>query len=274
MKVEKANGELESFKLSKLSHSLRRAGASPKEVKRICGIIEKELYNGIKTSTIYRRAFRLLRESEEPFAARYSLRRALFSLGPTGFPFEDFLARLLEAEGYHTQTRQTLTGRCATHEVDVVAHKGKMCVLVEAKFHGRPGVKSDLQVLLYSYARFLDLKDTKLHKSAACNTKESVIATNTKFTRSAVAYAECVGLTLLSWNYPKENSLQERVERVRLFPITVLTSLSKGQKQELLVRGVILCRELVDKRNILRSIGVSSRKVELVIKEANRLCSQ
>lgn len=56
------------------------------------------------TQEIYRHAFSLLRQHQTPAAARYSLRRALFGLGPTGFPFEVFLGRLFESDGYTVKT--------------------------------------------------------------------------------------------------------------------------------------------------------------------------
>ena len=44
-------------------------------------------------------------------------------LGPTGYPFEDFIAKLLQADGYETKVRQILKGECITHEIDVIAEK-------------------------------------------------------------------------------------------------------------------------------------------------------
>ena len=95
--ITKADGSTEYFKVEKLRRSLRRAGAAPNEVNVIVAQITKELYDGIKTQEIYRHAFTLLRASELPAATRYSLRRALFGLGPSGFPFETIkLSRLFK----------------------------------------------------------------------------------------------------------------------------------------------------------------------------------
>ena len=110
LQIAKADGSFEYFKVEKLRRSLRRSGATPDEVQMIVSKIETELYEGMKTQEIYRHAFNLLRQQKLPIAARYSLRRALFSLGPTGFPFELFLARLFTAEGYQTQTGIIIEG--------------------------------------------------------------------------------------------------------------------------------------------------------------------
>ncbi|MCA9357357.1 ATPase, partial [Candidatus Kaiserbacteria bacterium] len=102
IKITKADGSTEIFKVEKLRRSLRRAGADPEEVSRIITQVDKDLYDGIQTQEIYRNAFSLLRNSRPTAAARYSLRRALFNLGPSGFPFEKFLARLFNTDGYET----------------------------------------------------------------------------------------------------------------------------------------------------------------------------
>ena len=84
--VTKADGTQEPFKVGKLKGSLRRAGATKDEIVDITSKIEDILHEGIATQEIYRIAFELLRNSEPPIAARYSLRPAPFGPGPTGFP--------------------------------------------------------------------------------------------------------------------------------------------------------------------------------------------
>jgi hypothetical protein len=273
MLITKADGTKESFKPAKLQGSLKRAGASSAEAARITDTIEKTLYDGIRTQVIYREAFELLRKSTEPTAAKYSLRRALFGLGPTGFPFEDFLTRLFEHEGYTTKTRSMIKGKCAIHEVDISAHKKDDSFVAEAKFHIRQGVKSDLQDAMYSYARYLDLQSHPSCAADKCGIKDLYLVTNTKFTSAAVTYAECVGLKLLSWNYPRHSSLQQRIENAGLYPITVLSKLSNAQKRSLLEQGTIICADLIQKPEILRSTGISEAKLQAVISEARQLCS-
>lgn len=272
MQILKADGTYEPFRPEKLKRSLRKAGAVKEEIDAIVHEIELILHDGMRTQEIYRHAFTLLRETELPAAARYSLRRALFNLGPTGFPFEDFLARLFEAEGYATKTRVTLQGKCAEHELDIAAYKQDHSFLVEAKFHSRPGVKSDLQVALYSYARFVDLIGTNSCTEDTCGVTELWVVTNTKFTSTAEKYAECCGLNLLSWDYPRKGNLHDRIRDVHLYPVTVLQSLTSAQKQSLIKRGVIVCRDLVAKPHMLRHAHLSARKTEAVLSEARQLC--
>jgi hypothetical protein len=271
--VTKADGTREAFKVSKLRSSLSRAGATKAEVIDIISRIQGILHDGIATQEIYRIAFELLRNSEKPIAARYSLRRALFGLGPTGFPFEDFLAKLFQVEGYETKTRVTLVGNCVPHELDVAAYNPDHSFVAEAKFHSRPGVKSDLQVIMYSYARLMDLKEVKICHADTCGVSELLVVTNTKFTSTAEDYAKCVGVSLLSWDYPKHENLHDRIQKAKLYPITVLQGISQTQKRALIDRGIIVCRDLLERPKTLRHLHISQKRTEAVLAEAKSICS-
>lgn len=271
--VRKADGTTEPFVEEKLRRSLRRSGASHDEIQDVVTRINGMLHDGIKTQEIYSKAFEYLRQVERPSAARYSLRRALFGLGPTGFPFEDFLARLFETEGYKTSTRLTIMGKCVEHEIDVAAYKEDTSFVTEAKFHSRPGVKSDLQVVMYCYARKLDLEGQRSCAGDQCGINKFLVVTNTKFTHTAESYAECVGMELLSWDYPKNNNLHDRIQRASVYPITVLGELSMAQKRALIQRGVIICRDLLEKPHLLRHAHLSTKKTEAVLSEARQLCT-
>lgn len=271
-KITKADGSVEFFKVEKLRRSLRRAGASADEINAIVSEVNQSLYDGVQTQEIYRHAFALLRNSRPPAAARYSLRRALFNLGPTGFPFERFLARLFEKEGYITKTGINLQGKCAPHEIDLAAYKDAHSFVGEAKFHSRPGVKSDLQVAMYSYARFLDLKSVRICNDDICGINEFWLITNTKFTTTAENYGSCVGLKMLSWDYPKRNNLHDRIQKAKVYPITVLQNLSASQAETLIARDIILCKDLVEHEPILRHLHLPKRKHEALMHEAHLLC--
>lgn len=272
--VIKADGSAEPFDVEKLQRSLRRAGASKTEISDIVGQIEAVIHDGMHTQEIYRHAFELLRQSEAPISARYAMRRALFGLGPTGFPFEDFLARIFASEGYTTKTRIHLQGKCAEHELDVAAYKDSHSFVAEAKFHSRPGMKSDLQVALYSYARLVDLAGVRICKADSCGIKELLLVTNTKFTSAAEKYAACSGVSLLSWEYPSGNNLHDRIQRSGIYPVTVLQSLTQSQKQALIARGIITTSDIVGSPSVLKHLHLNARRAEVVTKEAERLSKQ
>jgi hypothetical protein len=270
--VTKADGTTEYFKVEKLRRSLRRSGATPREVNEIVAHVVASFRDGMYTQEIYREAFAELRQHQAPAAARYSLRRALFGLGPTGFPFELFLSKLFATDGHQTKTGIIMPGKCADHEIDVAAYKADHSFVGEAKFHARPGIKSDLQVAMYSYARLLDLRDTKICTEDICGVKEFWLITNTKFTSAAERYAECVGVKLLSWDYPKGNTLHDRIERAGIYPITVMQSLSPAQIETLISRNIILCSDIVSQPHILRHLHLSTKKLEAVVQEAMEIC--
>ncbi len=272
--VTKADGTTEYFKVEKLRRSLRRAGATPSEVNDIVAQVSLTIRDKMQTQEIYREAFALLREQQAPAAARYSLRRALFGLGPTGFPFEIFLSRLFELDGYKTQTGIMISGKCAEHEIDVAAYKADHSFVAEAKFHSRPGVKSDLQVAMYSYARLLDLKEAKVCTEDICGIKEFWLITNTKFTSAAQRYAQCVGVKLLSWDFPKHNNLHDRIERAGIYPITVLQSINTSQIEALIARNVVICSDIIAHPHILRHLHLSVKKQEALLAEVTAICQR
>jgi len=271
MYITKADGTTEQFQAVKLISSLKKAGATRHEIQSIVQQIESSLTDGISTQNIYQRAFTLLRESNDPVAAKYSLRRAVIGLGPTGFPFEDYLGRLFEAQGYKTKRRLILKGKCTTHEIDLAAYSPTHSFVAEAKFHARPGMKSDIQVALYSYARYLDLQSQRICKGDSCGIISLYVITNTKFTTAAIKYAACAGITLIDWDYPRGNSLQDMIEKYKVYPLTVLTSISSNQKQTLLKNGVITCSEIVKNPQSLAILGLSSQKIDAVLKESAML---
>jgi hypothetical protein len=271
IKITKADGTIEFFKLEKLRRSLRKSGAQPDEVNHVIAELTPTLRDGISTQEIYRNAFHLLHNNDSPVAVRYSLRRALFNLGPTGFPFEKFLGRLFALDGYTTTTGSMIQGKCVEHEIDIAAYKEDHSFVGEAKFHARPGIKSDLQVAMYSYARLMDLREKKICQEDICGIKEFWLITNTKFTSTARDYGNCVGLKLLSWDYPRKNNLHDRIQRAGVYPITVLQSLSAKQAKILIEREIILCSDLVSKPHILKILHLPKRKYESILNEARAL---
>lgn len=212
MEIVKANGERETFVPEKLEASLLRAGASPEEVKGVVDHIVATLRDGMTTKELYEHAFRYLAEWKKPVAKRYSLRRALMEMGPTGFPFEDLVAEILKEKGFETLTRQTVLGGCVPHEVDVVAWNKKKLIMVEAKFHNELGTKSDLKTALYIKARFDDLKDNVYdYGGEDRKLTEGWLVTNTKFSSTAIHYGICQNLVMIGWNYPEKGNLEDLI---------------------------------------------------------------
>lgn len=268
--ITKADGEQEPFDPRKLDASLQRAGANEEARQYIRKRVERELVDGMRTEDIYDHAFDYLRQEAAPaVAARYSIKRAVFALGPSGFPFEQFLAEVLKARGWKTRTGVAMTGRCAPHEVDVVAEKGARRVGIEAKFHNVAGGKTDIKDALYVKARFDDLAKAP---EASARVNEGWLVTNTRFTRNAIRYAQCSNLTLIGWDYPHNRGLLEMIESARVHPLTALTTLTDGEKRRLMDNKIVLCKD-VQTGHLLEEYGVKPGRIPQVIEEARYLCS-
>ena len=267
--VTKADGEQERFDPAKLEHSLELAGASSTTRARILAHVLKHLTPGVQTEEIYQHAYDILQKEEHtPVAARYSVKRAVFALGPSGFPFEQFFAAILRAHGWHATTGVALNGRCAPHEVDVLAEKNKKRIGVEAKFHNEPGGKTDIKDALYVHARFEDLRNSP---ESSSRVDEGWLVTNTRFTRNAIRYGQCSNLTLIGWDYPRTRGLLAMIEEARVHPLTCLTTLSEGEKRRLLDQKIVLCKD-VQTKHILQEFGVKPDRIPHVMDEARRLC--
>ena len=92
MIIKKASGEEVEFSVDKLRTSLSRSGASKQVIESILQEVKSHLFPGISTKRIYKLAFSLLKKEAKPSAARYQLKNAIMELGPSGFPFEKFIA--------------------------------------------------------------------------------------------------------------------------------------------------------------------------------------
>ncbi len=265
--IVKANGEKEEFKSEKLIDSLKRAKASDETIDKILVHIKAELKDGMTTKDIYHHAFELLKREEKPAAVRYSIKKAVMELGPSGFPFEKFVAEIFRAKGYETTTDVEMLGECVPHEVDVVAWNENKLIVVEAKFHNQLIIKSDLKVVLYIKARFDDLGETYFDYGKKRKIDEAWLVTNTKFSKQAIIYAECKNMKIVGWNYPENGSLQDLIEDAGLHPITCLDTLSKTQEQLLLSRGVILCKQAKENQDICKQIGMSDLEIAKMVEE-------
>ena len=273
--ISKASGETEPFSDAKLRRSLERVNASIDVIEKIIKHVRKELKPGMPTSQIYRHAFSLLKKQNRSTASRYALKQAIRELGPSGHPFEKLIGALLTYEGFSVEVGKTVQGLCVTHEVDVVAQKDNQHIMVECKFHNQPGIKSDVKISLYIHARFQDVeKAWQQNPNHMEKFHEAWLITNTKLTSDAIRYAECVGMKAIGWSYPAEESLEIRIDRSGLHPITCLTTLSNSQKRQLLEKGVVLCKELLNKQDVLKSIGLQEAKISTIVNEAEQLCKK
>jgi len=266
--IIKSSGKKVKFSLDKLKTSLNRTGADNQIVNQIIDKVRDELYQGISTKEIYNRAFALLKKKKSYLASKYKLKKAIYELGPTGFPFERFISAVLNYSGFKTEVGKILQGQCVTHEIDIIAYKNNKVTVIECKFHNEEGLNCNVKIPLYINSRYNDVKTFwgGNQKNKSTLTKGWVV-TNTRFTEDAIKYGKCVNLYLLSWDYPKNDGLKDRIDRLGLYPITVSTLLTNREKQFLLSREVVLCRELIGDVFYLDHLGISVKRKEKILAE-------
>ncbi len=238
--VVKQNGERELFSEEKVLRSMNRVGLDPAIRPKVLEHIKQKLHPEMETAEVFAHIREYLQDHHQQKASlKFNLKQAIFDLGPTGFPFERYMQRVFREMGYVSDVNLILQGGCVTHEIDVMIQKDGKKEIIEAKFHNQQGVKTDVQVLLYTYARFLDVKEANPDISGVW------VVTNTKLTIDASNYARCKGIKVIGWSYPESNNLQDFVEKPYLYPITILSTLSKQEKQSLIAGNIILCTDIL-----------------------------
>jgi hypothetical protein len=272
--IIKASGEKVKFSMDKVENSLGRAGASKEVIDKILSKLQNELYDGITTKEVYNRAFTLLKKKHRLVASKYKLKKAIYELGPTGFPFERFVAAVLDNSGYGVEINRILKGKCVSHEVDILAKYGDDIILIECKFHSDQGRHCDVKIPLYIHSRYQDIYNAPIkNKPKDIQINKGWLVTNTRFTSDALKYGLCIDLYLLSWDFPIGNGLKDRIDESGLYPITVSTLLTKREKNFLLSRDVVLCKELIHDNFYLDHLGITEVRKAKILNEMEMLCA-
>ena len=189
--IVKYSGDVVAFDVDKLINSLRRSQASEELIQQIVGQVEDQLYEGITTKKIYQMAFKMLKGKSRVSASKYKLKKALMELGPSGFPFEKLVGKLLAHEGFSTQVGVIVQGNCVQHEVDVIAQKDNTHYMIECKYHSDQGRFCNVKIPLYIHSRFLDVeKQWERQKGHEAKLHKGGVYTNTRFTSYSVKYGK------------------------------------------------------------------------------------
>lgn len=274
IRVVKRNGEKATFDLEKIKQAMRFSGAGEVVSDKIAKEVEARIYDGIPTKKIYQLAFDLLKKESYRNASRYSLKKAIMEMGPTGYPFEVFVGKIFETMGYEVETGVIVQGKCIQHEVDVVGRKPGEMIMVECKFHSDSNSKSGVQVPLYIQSRFLDVKAAWENQYGKDIRYRGGVVCNTRFSDDALQYANCAGLVLISWDYPAETGLKYLIDKTGLQPVTSLISLTKRDKQYLLEREIVLCSQLEENKEILKKMGMTDFQIRKILNEASNLIAK
>ncbi len=273
IRVRKRGGGTEDFRVDKFRSSLLRSGADPGVVDIVLDHVMEQVGPRTTTQEIYRLAHARLKRKDDACGMRYTLKRALFRLGPTGYPFEKYIADIFEEYGYRTKVGITLEGKCVSHEVDVLAVSDSEVIAMECKYHNARGTTTDVKVALYVHSRVLDLEPT-LTATYRGRKFSGRLVTNTRCTADALDYARCAGLDVLSWRHPEGNGLEEMIESRRLYPVTMIYGMKAGLVQKLIEANILLLRDLLalDSKILQSRFGLAPAKVRTLKKKAQVLC--
>lgn len=270
MDIIKASGGKEPFDREKLCRSLRRAGARKDVVDKVCGLVEREIRPGVSTEQVSIKASRYLKEENLLLAAKYNLRRAIMDLGPAGFLFEEYVAAILREYEYEAQVGQILRGKCVRHEIDIVAAKDGKHYFIEVKYHNSRGLKSDVQVAMYMYARYLDLKPAREKREQSRHTHEAWLITNTKFTSRAIRYASCMGIHMTGWRYPKQGGIEDLIVKKALYPVTVLPSANRYVREQFAAGRLLFVKDLLahSPQDLVKKFQLHAKTAKKLVQEA------
>ncbi|MFA5582584.1 MAG: restriction endonuclease [Bacteriovoracaceae bacterium] len=265
--IYKSSGGIEPFSKRKLFNSLKRSGLPLDKCHSITNQVCNEIKQGDNTKSIYQKALKLVNKESHYAAVQYSLKKAIFELGPAGHNFERYVARYFNAIGFYTENSVILQGQWVKHEIDVKLVKDKEIFFVECKFHNKIGIKNDIKTALYVRSRWEDLRKGPDGK----NLTGFYLASNTSFTKDAIRYSEGTGLRLLGVNAPTEKSFIEEIKEMQLYPVTSLKRLPKNLKNYLISKDILLAEEVVTQLHLLEKFGMSEEDVAAVVFEIELL---
>jgi len=247
--VINSRGEEEPFSFKKVCQSAKRSGASESLARRIAENIQQTIYSGIKTSEIFAKVKNLLQEEDSMAAIRFSLKKAIQKLGPTGFPFEKYIGAIFQSFGFKVKLNQYLPGLCLKYEIDFLAQKDDLLYIGECKYRNLLQEKSiHSNIVLANFARFLDLKDGAfLKQKKFSNFKiKPILVTDAKFTPDAIKFSQCRDMESLGWRYPKDKGLEYFIESQNLYPITILPSLKNYLAEIFVSQNIVLVKDFLE----------------------------
>jgi len=265
-KIIKKTGIIEDFDENKLIQSLINVGADYEIAKKICYTIYNKIPALIKADELWKLVLKELKKYHLGFATKYNLKKAIYNLGPTGFPFERYFAKILAEYGYETIINEWVDGSCLSYEIDIIAVKEEERYIVECKFHNQEGVKSDLKTVLYVFGRWIDIQTNYPYL-------KSWLATNTKISEEGIKFAECKNIKITAWKYPPGESLEKLIEGKQVYPITILLSGNKFIYSKLVENNFVIIQDLLRYKpeEISNITGVDVDKIKKLVEEIKYL---
>lgn len=272
--VTKADGTTEAFSKWKIVRTCLRLGSTQEAAEAIADEIESRLYDGITTRRILQMVYNRLKKHRPVMKLQIDLRRSL-SLLRSAPDFERYIQFLLREHGYEVTSNQIIRGRCVEHEIDAVATKdGKTCI-VEVKHHYKYHTPTSLDVSRISRAVFEDITEGHQLGHNKLKIDYALIVSNTKLSEHAKRYADCRGISHISWSSPPNHDLQTMIEEKKVYPITIIKGLSSTTRNKLTSNGITLLKQLTEKNvvELRKQTGISKQKLAPLVDSARAILS-
>mgnify|MGYP000707545939 FL=1 len=243
IRVRKFDGSLELYDQSKVVRTAIRMGLDKKAAEELADEISSKVYDGIPTSEILSLIHDLASKIRPELKYVENLREAISAMRPKP-DFEEYVRIVLKAAGYMVEPGRVLEGRCIDHEIDGIAFKDDEVVIVETKHHVNPHAYTGLDTVLQLWAALEDLKEG--HRLGFHNYPftSALLVCNTKISMHAERYARCKGMKYMVWNYPRAFALRDIIASHKIYPITMLKTLSRNQIAKLGDMGIVTISQL------------------------------
>ncbi len=270
--VTRADGSKQIFDRRKVINTCLKMGLNKREAENISLMVEEECYNGISTGEILKKIFTLAEQYSEGFKHRLDLKFAI-SLLPPKPEFESFTRLLLQSQGFNTSPGGVFKGKCVEHEIDGVLSREDITYLLEVKHHLNHHAYTGLDVCLVAYSTFNDLNAAFFEGISKIYFQKVLIVCNTKFSAHAKKYAACKGIELIGWKTPENKGLEELIREKKLYPVTVLSSLSRLERKILLKAGFLTLKQLInqDIEELKKKVKINELRLRRIRSEAEKV---
>jgi len=266
--VVKWDGRTEDFDSQKLIRTLTRMGAPQKVAEEVADKIAQQVRDGMTTKKLYEMAVKALESHQEIVEFRRDMKQGLARIG-TGLQFEAYVRLLLEAYGYEVSGNLVLQGACVTHEIDGIAEKDGEVIYLEVKHHSVLERYTPFEVTLSAKAKWDDLRAGCEQGLNDCEFNRVLIVTNTRLTKHAEQYANCVGIEHLGWNTPRGHGIDWFIEHKKLYPVTILRSVTTKERNSLYKYGILTLQQLIS--TTPTETGLDDDRIEKLIAETHRV---
>ena len=77
---------------------------------------------------------------------------------------------------------------------------------------------------------------------------------------------------MIGWNYPAQGNLEHMIEDASLHPVTSIPNLSESNRKILIANGLVLCKDVLTKKDALSNLGIPDDSVKAITEDAELIC--